>query len=217
VVPTSYRKRIYQRTKQILWGPIEVIAAVLGILVILSRPVMDYLLRLWEGLPWWAGALLLGALLSYALLRAGYELWQEEKEAHDRAEAQTKQAQQERDKLKLQNEELIAESENRPDPLPDTLEEWEKVAPPVPVRNRTYRNDRVELDGFYYDACVFDNCTFSFKGTKPFTVVASCRIEGHHNIDAPAPQAMAILRFLKSFDGIPGTEYRDPVDGGLLD
>jgi uncharacterized protein YjbI with pentapeptide repeats len=89
-MPRSYRKEMYQRVKRILWGPTEVIAAVLGLLVILSRPVMDYLLELWEGLPWWVGALLLGALLLYALLRAGYELWKEEGQARQKADAQLK-------------------------------------------------------------------------------------------------------------------------------
>ena len=155
--------------------------------------------------------LILGTLLLQAVFRAGYAVWKEEKEARE-------EAQQQRDELKQENQELIAKSENRPDPLPDTLAEWEETAPPVPIRNRTFRNDRVELDGFYYDACVFDSCTFSFKGTKPFTVAASCRIEGGYNIDARAPQALAILVFLKSLGAFcRDFEYRDPHDGGLVD
>lgn len=51
---------------------------------------MDYLLRLWEGLPWWIGALILGCLAIYALLRAGYELWNEEQQAHQKTEGQLK-------------------------------------------------------------------------------------------------------------------------------
>jgi hypothetical protein len=211
-VLTIYRKKLLQRARHILWGPIEVAAAVLGLLVLLSRPVMDYLLKLWEGLPWWVGALLLGALLLYALLRAGYELWKEEEQARRKAE-------RERDELKQEDEELIAGSENRANPLPDTLTEWLGTTPLFTVANRTFRNDRIELDGFHYVNCVFDSCTFSFRGTKPFRVAETCRIEGGYSIDATrAPQALAILVFLKSLDALgPDTEYRDPIDGGLVD
>ena len=134
-------------------------------------------------------------------------------------EVRTERLEQELRETKQERDELIAESENRPDPLPDTLAEWEAIAPPVPVRNRTFRNDRVELDGFYYDACVFDSCTFSFKGTKPFTVAASCRIEGGYNIDATrSPQALALLVFLKSLGAFHSDfKYIDPHDGGPVD
>jgi hypothetical protein len=199
-----YRKKLLQRTRYILWGPIEVAAAVVGLLVILSRPVMDYFLKLWEGLPWWVGVLLLAALLLYALLRAGYELWKDEEQARQKAEAQLRQLGQERD--------------DRPNPLPDTLEEWLEMTPLFTVANRTFRNDRIELDGFHYERCVFNSCTFSFKGTKPFRVAESCRIEGGYSIDARAPQALAMLVFLKSLGALhPDSEYRDPTDGGLVD
>jgi hypothetical protein len=74
------------------------------------------------------------------------------------------------------------------------------------------------LEKIHYARCVFDSCTFSFKGTKPFIVAESCRIEGGYNIDATkSPQALAILVFLKSLGAMPDTEYRDPIDGGLVD
>jgi hypothetical protein len=117
------------------------------------------------------------AICIWPVVRAVWA-WLRRDAQRDRLAARARTLEHERDELKQRNEELVAESENRPDPLPDTLAEWEEIAPPVPIRNRTFRNDRVELDGFYYDACVFDSCTFSFKGTKPFTVAASCRIEG---------------------------------------
>jgi len=84
-VPSLYWKKFIQRVRRILWGPIEVAAALVGLLVIFSRPVMNYLLRLWEGLQWWVGALVLGALLLYAFLRAGYELWEDEEQARKAA------------------------------------------------------------------------------------------------------------------------------------
>src|SRR5215212_3898389 len=73
---------------------------------------MKSLLRWWEGLPWWVGVLLLGALFLYATLRAGYELWKEEEQARRNAE-------QERDKQKL----------------PETLAEWLEATPLITVSN----------------------------------------------------------------------------------
>jgi cell division protein FtsB len=145
--------------------------------------------------------------------------WLRRDAQRDQLAARARTLELERDELKQRNEELIAESENRSDSIPDTLAEWEEIAPPVPVRNRTFRNDRVELDGFYFDNCVFDSCTFSFKGTKPFTVAASCRIEGGYNIDATrSPQALAILVFSKSLGAFhPDFEFVDPHDGRSVD
>jgi hypothetical protein len=181
-----------------------------SLLVIFNPPLTERLVSIYQGIPWWVGLLILGTLLLQAVFRAGYAVWKEEKEARE-------EAQQQRDELKRENDELIGDSENRPDPLPDTLAEWLDTTPLFTVRNRTFRNDRVELDGFPYTNCTFDSCTFFFKGTKPFEVAETCRIEGGYNIDAPAPQAMAVLRFLKSLDALADTEYRDPVDGGLVD
>lgn len=94
-MPPSYRKKLTRRARHILWAPVEGAAAVLGLAILLSRPLMDYLLRLWEGLPWWIGALILGCLAIYALLRAGYELWKEEQQARQNTEAQLNQLQDE--------------------------------------------------------------------------------------------------------------------------
>ena len=127
-----------------------------------------------------------------------------------------RETKRERDELKRENEELIEESENRPRPLPDTLDEWMDTTPLTTVANRTFRNDRIEFDGFHYANCTFDACTFSFKGTKPFRVAETCKIVDGYNIDARAPQASAILVFLKSVGAFhPDTSFFDP-DGGLV-
>lgn len=159
----------------------------------------------WEGLsPFWGAVLPMLVVAAVLFLIAVHRQFQE--------------IERERDELKQENEELIAESENRSSPVPDTLEEWLKTTPLFTVQNRTFRNDRIELDGFHYERCVFDSCTFSFKGTKPFRVAETCRVEGGYNIDASAPQALAILVFLKSLDGLHrDIEYFDPYDGELVD
>jgi hypothetical protein len=65
-MPPSYGKRIYRRAKGILWGPIEVIAAVIGVFLFLYRPLISALQRFWEGTPRWVDLLILcGLLLSW--------------------------------------------------------------------------------------------------------------------------------------------------------
>lgn len=128
-----------------------------------------------------------------------------------------REAERECEELKQENEELIAESGNRPDPLPDTLEEWLKTTPLTTVPNQTYRNDRIELDGFHYDRCVFEDCTFSFKGNKPFRVAESCRVKGMIGIDARGPQVQAMLIFMKQLGAVhPNSEWYDLHDGSKL-
>jgi hypothetical protein len=194
----DYSKTLLRHTGKILWGPIErfitIVGGLVGFLVVFNQPLTDWLVRKYEGIPWWIGLLILGALLLQAVFRAGYAAWKEQEQARLKAE-------QERDEQKL----------------PDTFAEWLDKTPLATVRNRTFRNDRIELDGNHYNQCVFDSCTFSFKGTKPFEVAETCQIRGDYNIDAPAPQAMAILRLLKSLDALANTEYRDPIDGELVD
>ena len=46
-MPRSYRKEIYQRVKHILWGPLEVIAAILGVLLFVNRPIMKAVQDAW--------------------------------------------------------------------------------------------------------------------------------------------------------------------------
>ena len=97
-----------------MWRPIEVIAAILGILLFLWRPLMNLVQSIWEGTPPWVGFLILVVLVSYALVRAGYELWKEEKERHKEAEgkqgeleSKLQSVEEERDALVKENEELI--------------------------------------------------------------------------------------------------------------
>jgi hypothetical protein len=72
---------------------------------------MNFIQSVWEGTPPWVGLLLLVLLVSYALVRAGYELWREEEQARKKAQAQLQNAEQERKVLKGQTQQLIAENQ----------------------------------------------------------------------------------------------------------
>ncbi len=182
-----YRKNLIRRARHILWGPVEVIAAVVGLLVILSRPVMDYLLKLWEGLPWWVGVLLLGALVSYAVLRAGYELWKEEQQTRQAAEQGNSRLQgelgktrRERDELRSENEELITETQVLQKKLTDQPDysgsyfKDETIFLPDMARRRVVVKDRTFDDCDIYGPAVaavmigtdFIDCTFAEAGDR---------------------------------------------------
>jgi len=138
-------------------------------------------------------------------------------EAQDRLRAKLQEVKQERAELEAENDELIARSQPGGN-LVDTLEEWLKTTPLTTVPNQTYRNDRIELDGFFYEHCTFENCTFSFKGEKPFRVSADSTVKGIVNIDARGPQLQALLIFMKQLGALhPYSECYDFYDGRQID
>jgi hypothetical protein len=232
----DYSKILLRRTGRILWGPVErfitIGGGLVGILVVFNGSLIEWLVSTYQGIPWWVGLLILGALLLQAVFRAGYALWKEEEQAREKAEARLqnadqereslgtklREAEQEREELRQENEELIADSESHPDPLPDTLAEWLKTTPLITVPNQTYRNDRIELDGFHYTRCVFEDCTFSFKGIKPFRVAESCQVRGVVTIDARGPHSQAMLVFMKQLGVLhPDSQWYDFHDGRLIE
>lgn len=127
---------------------------------------------------------------------------------------------QESEELRKENTELIAEAESGGQPvyLPDTLEEWLKTTPLTTVPNQTYRNDRIELDGYFYEHCTFEDCTFSFRGQKSFRISADSNVKGMVNIDARGPQLQALLVFMKQLGALhPNSQWYDFYDGRLID
>lgn len=216
-----YSKALGSRTwgivRRPVWNVIVVITTLYTLLEFLDRVLLERLVSFINVLnQWWYVPLTVLVLL--VLLRAGYELWTEEEQKRKRAESQLTRVQAAYEELRRENEELIAESESRPSPLPDTLAEWLETTPLITVPNQTYRNDRIELDGFHYERCVFEDCTFSFKGTKPFRVAESCRVKGMVNIDARGPQAQAMLVFMKQLGALhPNSQWYDFYDGRLIE
>ncbi len=141
------------------------------------------------------------------------QLHQSEEELRD-LDAKLQRAEQEREELKRENEELIAELKSQPEALPPTLEEWLHTTPLTTVPNKTYRNDRIELDGFFYEHCIFEDCTFTFRGTKPFRISADSTIKGVVNIDTPGPQLQALVGFMKQLGALVShTQFYDVADG----
>lgn len=89
---------------------------------------MNLIQSTWESTPPWVGFFILVLLVSYALVRAGYELWKEEEQAREKLQAEndtlkeglkaigsstdrmsTRQSQKENERLKTENERLRAQ------------------------------------------------------------------------------------------------------------
>jgi hypothetical protein len=65
----------------------------------------------------------------------------------------------------------------------------------TPVVGRSYRNERVSLDGFSYAECTFTNVTLVFEGRAPFHLAAN-EFNGAPRLDfssSPAAQIGAYL------------------------
>ena len=51
----------------------------------------------------------------------------------------------------------------------ETSQGWEQIQKKE-VSNRTFRNERVPLDGYSYIGCTFENVIFEYKGEAPFSM-----------------------------------------------
>ena len=76
-----------------------------------------------------------------------------------------REAEQERDELRTENEELIAKA--------SVVSAWDDPEFKfTTVNKKTFRNETVPLDGFLYTNCSFENVTFVYKGEQPYGLVA---------------------------------------------
>ena len=65
---------------------------------------------------------------------------------------------------------------------------------PKVVRGARFANQRVLLDGYEYDGCVFENVTFEFNGTTPIRMVNN-RIE-RFRLSSASPTVLATIAWL---------------------
>lgn len=76
----------------------------------------------------------------------------------------------------------------------------------IEVRNRTYKNEKVVLDGHRYQDCVFENVTFVYNGTADIDFSHN-KIGGSRGFETSNPAVSGTLDFLKGMgylrDDIP--------------
>ncbi|EAA0780058.1 hypothetical protein CV237_002104 [Salmonella enterica subsp. enterica serovar Javiana] len=59
-----------------------------------------------------------------------------------------------------------------------------------------YRNTTVDLDGQYFEKCIFQNCTIRFSGNDLFSLVG-CKFEScKWSLDGPAANTIQFLRLM---------------------
>ena len=76
----------------------------------------------------------------------------------------------------------------------DADAEWSNTVK-VPIVGKSYRNERVELDGFSYSNCTFVNVTFVYKGQRPYDLAGNT-IQGCYVDAASAPlQGLIVLLY----------------------
>ena len=78
-----------------------------------------------------------------------------------------------------------------------TSKEW-SIYKKESVLNKTFRNERVVLDGKSFSGCTFQNVTFEYNGTAPFDLVKN-NIYGSYILDSKNDEILLLLRFLKEF------------------
>lgn len=82
-----YSDKLARRTWGILWGPIErfvtIGGGVVSFLVVFNHPLLESLVRQWQGVSWWWGLVLMGTLLLQAFFRASYKEYQEGEKERD--------------------------------------------------------------------------------------------------------------------------------------
>lgn len=65
-----------------------------------------------------------------------------------------------------------------------------------PIRGANFIDQRVPLDGFLYEQCTFERCTFVYRGEKPFGIVDFVLKGNDNNVEARDPGLHAFSRLL---------------------
>ncbi len=111
-----------------------------------------------------------------------------------------------------QQEREDSNAQKLPD-TPESAEEWYDQ-PKITVTDATFERQPVTLDGYHYDRCTFRDCTFIYKGEKPFAIT-NFVLEGDNNIQAGSYGLDMFLRLLTLLKFIhPRIEMGEGLDLG---
>ena len=94
------------------------------------------------------------------------------------------------------------------------LARWPTPYHPVMVAGKKFINERVLLDGHEYQNCVFENVTFVYNGTTPFSVSHN-RMDGTIRIHSDNPAVNGAMLLLKGFD-VLRPEFKVEVGPGSI-
>lgn len=86
-----------------------------------------------------------------------------------------------------------------PSSLGSRFREWPEPYNPIVVAGKTFRNERVPLDGHSYRSCTFEHVTFVYNGTTAIQL-SSCNIGKPFVLHTDNPAIMGTIVWLKAFN-----------------
>ncbi len=109
-----------------------------------------------------------------------------------------------KEKLGLQSEDKKAVISTSEEPFPNWKEKIKK-----PIIGKTFKNERVELDGFSFIKCKFINVTFVYKGEAPFDMV-NIEYLGDHSFDVTSNRSFSgLVQLLRATDHLKNLNLND--------
>ena len=83
---------------------------------------------------------------------------------------------------------------SEPDTTAETESDWTNYKPTL-IRERTYENQTVALDGYHYQDCHFINVTFEYNGTTPVMITYN-KIQGSMVLTSKDRSIYAAIRLV---------------------
>lgn len=123
--------------------------------------------------------------------------WRDLEQEKEEFKTKLQESEQEREKLAQENERLAAQKDEAPEKL--NTEELHKrfyAQPLQKVSEANFVDERVPLDGFHYDHCTFECCTFVYRGEKPWSLTHFQTIGNDNTIEAHTPGLREFSRLL---------------------
>jgi hypothetical protein len=93
---------------------------------------------------------------------------------------------------------------------------WPTSYAPISVIGRTFRSERVLLDGHSYLRCIFENVTFVYNGTTPIQMTLNT-ISGKTMFASDSPSISMAWMFLETFKQVPSMGVLDVPQGAIVE
>lgn len=74
------------------------------------------------------------------------------------------------------------------------------------ISDREYLNEKVVVDGIYFDNCRFKNVTFSYSGTGPFHL-NNCKVSGDLGLESDLPAIKHYMTMANTFQAMIGKRF----------
>ena len=96
------------------------------------------------------------------------------------------------------------------------LAKWPEPYAPISVVGKTFKNEKVTLDGISYSGCTFENVTFVYNGTTPIQFTNNS-VRGSIQMRTDNLAVGGALAWLAGFVGLPPNVTLDFGPGNRLE